>query len=183
MNRPPLLPVLLAALLMVGCGPDPAAQPMSPALGPQGETALTTSAPSYRLQRGSSGWSGSIDFTFTNRSAREISLLNCRGGYGLHLEKRVGEEWVPAWRPVMLMCLSQPIRLAPGQSRRDTIPLFAGPRGSNTYPQFEVDEIDGIYRIVVNTAYWNYDHGGPPWGQEPPLELRVSNPFEIRSGS
>lgn len=166
----------VAALLMAGCALEGVTAPP-----PVGDAAVATSASSYTLQGTQGGWAGEIDFAFTNVTGQTISLLNCRGGFGVRLEKREGGEWVPAWHPVLLQCLSPPIELRPGETHHHTLHVFAGRPGSNRYPQFEVDRIDGTYRLVVGSAYWDYDHDGPPWGEPVPLEHRVSNTFEIRA--
>lgn len=85
-----------------------------------------------------------------------------------------------AWSPVLLECLSPPIEIAPGASLNDEVDISAGKRGSNMYPQFMVDDIEGVYRLVIGSAYWSYDHNGPPWGEPVPVPDRVSNSFEIR---
>ena len=71
--------------------------------------------------------------------------------------------------------------MGPASSLPDEVEILAGRPGSNLHPQFAVDEIDGMYRLVVESAYWNYDHDGPPWGETLPLEYRASEPFEIRA--
>jgi hypothetical protein len=172
--------LLLASALLVGCAPDPLTPPSSASRADNVVGAIVTSAYSYELQRTSVAWTGQIPFTFTNVSDRTISLLNCNGAYSLRLEKLVNGSWARAWSPVLPMCLSQPIRRTPGQTIAGDIGIFSGLPGSDVHPQFEVPEIEGTYRIVIDSGFWNYDHDGPPWGQVPPLEYRVSNSFEIR---
>jgi hypothetical protein len=171
----------MIAFFAAACGADSATSPRSPALVPGDAGAIVTDAGSYTLQSTQSGWMVEIRYHFTNRSDRVISLLNCSGAYGIRLEKQEGDRWVTAWRPVLPMCLSQPIRIGAGEVRSDRLHLFAGQHGSNSYPQFETGEIGGNYRLVIESAFWGYDHDGPPWGEQPPLEYRVSNVFELRT--
>ena len=133
----------------------------------------------YVLTATDVGWLGELDFTFHNVTHRTISLLNCRGGFSLRLEKWDGDDWLPAWHPVLLGCLSPPIEIQPGESHDHTLGVFSGHPDSNHYPRFSVEPIDGTYRLVILGAFWDYDHDGPPWGQPPPLDARVSDPFEI----
>jgi hypothetical protein len=135
------------------------------------------------LQRTADGWRGELGYLFVNVTPRTISLVNCHGAYGLSLEKWLDGQWVRAYTPVLPMCLSGPIEIRPGTAHERRFELFAGPRGSNLYPQFEVEPVAGTYRLVIEAAYWNYDHRatGGNWGTPVPLEDRVSDPFEIRT--
>jgi hypothetical protein len=177
-NMMPRLPACFLAFAVVhssACDP-------SGVLGPgpnSGGAPVEMSASRYILTTTEVGWRGELGFTFHNVTDRTISLLNCRGGFGLRLEKWDDGRWIPAWHPVLLGCLSPPIEIGPEESHEHTLHLFSGRPGSNHYPQFSVDPIDGIYRLVILEAFWDYDHDGPPWGEPPPLEARVSDRFEI----
>jgi hypothetical protein len=180
MNRPFIaliivLPLLAACALQAPTGPGPAE-----ALDP-GDTPIVTDRTSYTLQRGSHGWETEIVFEYTNATERTISLLNCNGSFALRLEKLDAGEWVSAWGPPIPMCLSRPIEIARGDRYATTLSVFGGFPGTNTYPQFQVEPVDGTYRLVIESAYWGYDHDGPPWGEQVPLEERVSHTFEIRT--
>lgn len=136
--------------------------------------AVVTSASSYTLTSSGSMWSGEIRFSFTNLTGRRLSLPNCHGQYGVMLEKWEDGKWVPGYIPVQLACSTAPIVIRAGGTRDDVLWILAGRQGSNVYPQFSVTRIDGTYRLVIGGSY-----GGPPWF---PLDLRVSDPFEIRTG-
>ncbi len=174
--------VALGALLLSGCAlhaptaPDPVDSVVDPGGAP-----IVTDRASYTLQRGSHGWEGEISFEYTNRTDRTISMVNCNGSFALRLEKWEEGDWVSAWSPPIPMCLSPPIEIEPGATYSRTVPVFGGFPDSNTHPQFNVDEIDGTYRLVIESAYWNYDHDGPPWGVQLPLEERASHTIEIRT--
>lgn len=176
MHRRLPITIALATTLLAGCERLPLETAGATLEGPPLETGAST----YTLASSDQLLMGEIDFRFTNRSERTISLLNCLGGWALALEKQVGGEWVRAWSGVRLGCLSPPIEIGAGEAREDTLRVFAGQRGTNTYPQFAVEEIEGTYRLVLGDAFWNYDHDGPPWGTTVPLEFRVSAPFQIR---
>jgi hypothetical protein len=55
--------------------------------------------------------------------------------------------------------------------------VVAYPCGGNTYPQFELDEVPGTYRLV----WGNFDTWVPGDGARGPLPLaaRVSNEFQL----
>lgn len=143
------------------------------------EAAVTTDRDAYALERADGMWRTRIGFALHNRGDQTLSLLNCRGAFGLELQKREAGEWVAAWQPALPMCLSPAIEIPPGGAHETTLEVVAGERGSNVIPQFHVDELAGTYRLVITSAYLDYDSAGPPWGREPPLELRVSDPFEL----
>lgn len=172
----PAFPLGAALTLLAagGCG-----SPTAP-LGPD-DPPVVMSDSLYVLEAGATGWRGELAFTYYNVTDRTLSLANCRGGFAYRLEKWTDEGWVTAWSPVLLMCLSPPIRIPPGRSHEHVATVFSGFPDSNSYPRFQVDEIDGTYRVVIDGVFWNYDHDGPPWGEVPPEERRVSHPFEIRT--
>ena len=176
MRRRPHVIIALGVTLLAGC--DRA--PLGTALTLDGDPALQTGAQSYTLTSSGQWLLGEIDVRFTNRSAETVSLLNCLDGWALILEKHVAGEWRQAWTGVRLGCLSPPIRIRPGEVRERVLRVVAGHDGTRNHPQFQVDEIGGTYRLVLGDAFWDYDHDGPPWGRAVPIELRVSNPFELR---
>jgi hypothetical protein len=170
------LPLLLAS---AGCSSG--AGVTAPSLLVEGDEPAIVMAESVLVLEGDEwGWRGEIGYTFRNRTERTISLLNCNGGYGLQLERWDGAEWVVAWSPALLMCLSAPIELAPGETLSRTLGVFGGRPDSNMHPRFAVSEIEGTYRLVITAALWDYDHDGPPWGTPVPVEHRSSGPFEVR---
>lgn len=173
--------ITIAAAVLASCTQEiTPPQPFSPSFE---HSPVVTGASRYTLERTSSGWRGKIAYAFANTSDRRVSLLNCRGDYGVRLQKRVGDAWVDAWSSVVRGCLSPPLELAPGETLQDEIDIFAGRPGSNVYPQFSVSPIEGEYRLVIGSAYWNYDHDGPPWGDLLPIELRASDVFELRTSN
>lgn len=175
--------IAIASAGLTSCSHEVVASTQSPALTPNEGAPVVTDASRYDLQSVSNGWRGSIRYVFTNTTGRTVSLLNCNGQYALRLEQRQGTEWVSAWSPPVQECLSPPIHIAPGASLQGEIEVFAGRPGSNIYPQFAVPQIDGIYRLVIESAFFDYDHSGPPWGDVLPIGQRISSPFEIRTGS
>ena len=121
--------------------------------------------------------------TFTNRTADTIVLHPCNDrppAAGL-------DEWVDGqWRPAFDQACadifnSDAPRVAPGQSRTDTL-LIAASLRPDTSPRFELATVPGLYRVVYFKAHrnWTSDHPGPRLpGQRLPKELRVSNAFRV----
>jgi hypothetical protein len=176
-RSPPLLVFVTAGVLLGGCALDEETSLGDPPPS-SGAPLLVPAEASYALEATADGWVGAMDFAYTNTTAEVVSLLNCRDGFGVKLERWQDSEWQWAWSPVLLSCLSPPIEIPPGETYDFTLSVFAGYPGGNSYPMFAFDEIEGYYRLVVTSAYWNY-HDSPPWGDELPLSDRASNPFAL----
>ena len=177
------LAALSAALLACSAEPageaavDPApALPATPA--PSHDFAIATDAGIYFLDRDATHLRTTINYTYTNRTGELVSLLNCNGAYGVRLEKLDAGDWATAWIPGMNACLSEPIQLAPGESLEDRVEIVGGESGSEVFPHFQT-EMTGTFRLVIDSAILDYQPNGP-WEKKPPMEERVSNPFEIR---
>ncbi len=163
-----------ASLVLFGCGGEGPVAPLAHGDGP-----VVMGSELFVLEAGTAGWSGTLTFEYRNQTDRTISLLNCRGNFGLRLEKWMGQEWVLGWAPVLQLCLSPPIEISPGESHEHELHVFGGFPDGNVYPKFFVDEISGHYRLVITSGYWDYDPDGPEWGELVPLEERVSRPFRL----
>jgi hypothetical protein len=172
---------LFGLALLAACERDVTPPTLDAVLVVAGGSAIVTDTSSYLFTSSETGLTGQIAFDFTNVTRRTISLVNCLGGYRLWLEKQVGSDWTRAWSPVQLDCVSPPIVLRRGETRSDTLRIFGGHPGTNRFPLFMVDEVEGSYRLVIGAAYWNYNHDGPSFGQALPLQYTVSHPFEIRT--
>src|SRR5438128_1943071 len=91
------------AVLLAGCSDSTSPRTSSASL--LAEVDFQTDASAYVLHAGSIAYEGAIEVTYTNHSGSNVYFVNCRGGTGVTLEKKVGEQWVPAYSPVRLMCL------------------------------------------------------------------------------
>jgi hypothetical protein len=60
-----------------------------------------------------------------------------------------------------------------------TVHVWGALPGSNSYPQFDVRDPRGTYRIVWEDAVSRYDDSLPA-GYQIPLEARISNRFALR---
>ena len=163
-------PVILGALLVNGC---------LSATGPADPPLLQTDMLTVELVRDGDAFRTSIPYTFTNRTGGPVYLLNCRGGFGLHLERQEEGDWAPAWSPVLLACLSPPIVIDEAEVWVDTVEVVAGLPDGNLWPRFDVADPAGTYRIVWGAAFSSYRPDGPPWGRLLPWAERVSNSFEL----
>jgi hypothetical protein len=173
------LPAALGLVLLAGCGLHDSDHAVLEAPPPGDASAILSEQDAYVLQPTGDGWESTLRFSYRNESDATISLLNCRGGFALQLEKWQDDSWVPAWSPVVLGCLSAPIEIPPGETHEFDVGVFGGYPDGNVHPRFEVDQLDGYYRLVVTSAFWNYDAASPGWGDEVPLRYRVSNAFVL----
>jgi hypothetical protein len=97
----------------------------------------------------------------------------------VRLEKRVDDAWRPAWGGMCTHVLMPPQRLAPGQSRTDTVVFFAS-RVPNEYPSLPDGPLAGTYRLVYEWVYDSWD----PWrrgelGTPVADSLLTSNEFRV----
>lgn len=142
-----------------------------------------TDSTSYTFVTSAVATQGRISTTLTNRTGRAMYFVNCNGGTSLSIQRLDGAQWKHFWSPVQLLCLSPPIVVQNGSTQAFDIRVFAGSAGSNVFPKFERPLVTGVYRVMWNDAYFNYQdrQNGVPWSDPVPEALRVSNSFVIRA--
>ena len=144
------------------------------------EPLLQTESLEYELSSGSVGLRTEIPYSFENRTGDAVYLVNCNGDFALVLQRLEGDQWVTAWGPVLNDCLSPPIVIAEGEVWADTVHVWGAMAGTNSFPQFDVAEPAGIYRILWIDALSSFqDH--LPFGPQIPEEYRISNRFFLRT--
>jgi hypothetical protein len=123
-----------------------------------------------------------IHFRYRNDTGRTVSIVNCRGGLNIGLEKRTSDGWETFYQAVLLMCLSAPIQIPAGAIYMDTARILGVLPGHNAGPEFATDDLDGEYRLVWGNLVHGYDTDRPGFGDAVgPLR---SNPFLlVRPGS
>jgi hypothetical protein len=186
MHRLALVPATFTAVVVVLASAcvTAAEDPMSASAGapPEADTHMRTGSASYDLVRRDGGYATAIDFSFTNPLEESIHVVNCRGGLAVSLERWSGAAWERAWTPVLLRCLSPPIEIAAGETFQSTIDVWGSDPGRNHIPEFTVAPVEGTYRLVWGNLVlrWRGDYVDGAFGDPVPLELRVSNSFELR---
>jgi len=178
----------LALLLLVACEGRESA-PSGGADTPPGADTLTGDADAplrtdrdrYVLRPGDIGPEAVIVATFTNPTDAPLYIVNCNGAIGWGLQRLVGE-WVEDWIVAMNACLSEPLVVAAGGSRTDT--LYFRPDGGGSPPSgVSRDPVEeGTYRVVLYGVLTSFDPDARPMGKEVPVEQRVSQPFTIEPG-
>ncbi len=150
------------------------------------DTALVTDGTSFRLEewgsvRGNLWYRADIPYSFTNRTGSKVYLPNCNGGIHLRLEMEgmIGE-WVHVWGPVLLACQGPPIVIEPGEVYRRTLGVI-GCLDGNCGPRLVLPPTAATpVRILWEGALSSYDEDERPYGEQIPLEERVSNRFTLQ---
>lgn len=143
-----------------------------------GGVLLRTDAPAYSIEETDRAFVVDIPFTFTNATGETVYVPNCRGMAPPILQKRVGDEWVLAYVPVVLACLSAPIVIERDHLYSGTLEVRAW-KGDNVAPKFRIAELNGLYRLVWPGPVHDYDDAEPGFGERLPDEHRTSNPFTL----
>jgi hypothetical protein len=166
---------------MGACSPPPPVEVTRDRSAP-----IQTDRLQYVARRAYEGVEFSVPFTYTNRSADTVFLPNCRvegrPDLDMALQKRVRGQWHRVWGSGTLLCLSPPVVIAPGKTYTDTLEVFGGTSGKQVYPELEVREVEGEYRLVWTQLHTGFDSEPYPQGDTLPLDAKVSNPFTLKVG-
>lgn len=138
---------------------------------------VQTGASSYAVEDLSFGRVIPVDVTFTNTLSEIVYIGHC-GGMPSRLEKRHGLRWVLVGGEGTLDCGGTTVVLEPGKTYSRTIRYYGMPRGSNSYPQFETDDLRGEYRIVLTEVAVDRSDADPV-GRLIPHRNRSSNTFTV----
>jgi len=158
--------------LLFGC------QTFNGSRAPLHASLVTDSTEVTAYHRGS-GYVATIGFTFTNNTGRTISRAGCGGPGWPGLEKKVNTRWISAYHPVVLACRTYPdFSWQPGAQIRDALRFVAYERGHNTYPQINVDSIDGTYRLR-----WSFTEGREAGAKGARNIEAISNEFYMKLSS
>jgi hypothetical protein len=160
---------------LAGCDSTSVTSPAPEAQDPS----IVTDQLSYRLTPEGEWLAVTIPATFTNRTGAAVYLLNCNGGFDKTLERWNGSVWVTAWEGGSGDCLSDPIVIGPGESLSRQLHVLGAAPGSNSYPQFDVANPSGAYRLVWYDLLSSFQRDASPYGPPISLEFRVSNTFDL----
>jgi len=116
-----------------------------------------------------------IGFVYTNTTAKPVSKAGCGSPPFPGLEKKVNDQWVAAYYPLYLMCLTKPdFMLESGQTYRGVLEFMAHEPGHHTGPELRVDSIDGIYRLR-----WDFAEGTDATAKGARRVQSISNEFRM----
>jgi len=124
-----------------------ACQSLGPSEQPNSDSLVTDSA-QVGVRHSGFGYIADIGFVYTNTTPKPISKAGCGVLPFPDLEKKVNDEWVPAYFPIYAACLTKPdFKLESGESYHGVLKFLAFEPGHNTEPVLKVDSIDGTYRL------------------------------------
>lgn len=169
------LVVIVLGLSLVGGGcarmGDLLGLPAADRAGPQPNgPPIQTDSSVYHV-RTAGGYQATIGLTYTNPTGEPVFIAACHNPHPPLMEKWEDGQWVTAYNPPVLMCITPPVVIEPRQSYSYTYRIVAGLPHDNAYPKFEVSEIPGTYRLR-----WLLRGPDAPL----PLEQTISNTFELQ---
>jgi hypothetical protein len=181
------LTAAVALLVLFACKPaetPPPAQPAEtttpPSPAPPAQNfAVSTDRNSYQMIEGPYGPEVTITTTIRAPRDKRVYITNCNGAIGTGLQRLVGGKWEYAWAQEMNACLSAPIIIEPGQEKTTTILAASGEHAAVDARRNSSRIEGGTYRVGWHGLYTSWDLNKRPWGEELPLEQRVSAPFTI----
>lgn len=143
------------------------------------EAPVTTDRARYALGEGPFGPETTIVTTFRAPAGRAVYLENCNDAVNVGLQRLSGTTWSHAWAVERNACLSPPIVVPAGGERTETIVVASGADAVVSSRRTETKIDAGTYRVVWIGVYKSFDMNARPFGEELPLEQRVSAPFTI----
>lgn len=151
----------------VGCHTlAPSARPLT--------AALRTDSTEIGAHRSGFYYLANIGFVYTNTTAKPVSMAGC-GPRFPDLEKNVGGKWVAAYYPVYLACLMKPdFMIESGATFRGVLQFMASEPGHKTFPELNVDSIDGVYRLR-----WDFREGIEAMAPGTRIVKSISNEFQM----
>ncbi len=164
-----LLLLLLQACEIFGSSDDPAANAQQFAIETQ-----QTVYQAVALEEDDRFFSFEIVATFTNLTHAPVYFVGCLPPQQPLLDIKEGNEWKPVYQPIQLLCLSEPLRLVPGDTL--SLPHVYGAcyPDNNCGPTFD-GPVTGTYRLRQFDAYYD------PEGTKPvEIESLVSNTFTLK---
>ena len=173
--KPILLIVLLACTKPEPPPPPTELKPAPPVV----QLPVRTDRARYVMGEGPFGPETKIVTTFTAPKDKPLYLMNCNGQFSIGLQRLEGERWVYAWSVEMNACLSEPIVIPAGGTRAGSMTVASGVDALVSSRRTERKVGAGTYRAAWHGLYTSFDVKARPWGEELPLEQRVSAPFTI----
>jgi hypothetical protein len=135
----------------------------------------------YVFRYGFFGPEITIVSTFRAPKERPVYIVNCNGAMSYGLQRLVDGKWIESWGAVTNSCLSEPIVIAAGGERSETIILRPGV-GAVIYPREDRKVIEaGTYRVVWHGVLFSFDFNARPFGDALPVEQRASAPFVVEA--
>jgi hypothetical protein len=184
-HQPGMLPMIrtvpwliVSVTLLGGCALRDS--PLEPSAAVRNGTPwLQTDRAEYVLREEGQVLAVDFELVYENRLDQAVAVPTCHSPMRPIVERRVGGEWVHAWSPVELMCITSPLVIPAGGSYRFRYPVRLGMWDLESWPRSSEGGINGTHRLVwfVGAHDRRADNG---LGAPLPLEYRVSNEFVLR---
>lgn len=143
-----VFPLVVLGFSVEACDPSRIARPELIA-------SLRTDSTEIGVHSNEIGFNAKIGFVYTNTTDGPVAKAGCGFPPFPELQKKVDGQWVPAYYPVYLLCLTKPdFSLPSGSSYRGVLDFFAAKPGQSWAPVLLVDSIDGVYRLE-----WDFVQG------------------------
>ena len=147
MSRTPRLAVLLALFALAGCDVFSDGEPGR----------LRTGADVVEARVGDPFITFEVPVTYTNTTDETAYFGGCARPDPPSVQKRVDGDWVLAYNPIVQLCLSTPLPIAPGESLEYVLHAAAAVPGTRAGPEWRVGEVPGTYRLL-----WRVEERGEP---------------------
>lgn len=145
-----------------------------------GETFLTTDAPVYEIRV--EGTVHAVDFELTYRNPLNVAVAvpACHSHTRPMLQKLVDGEWVYAFSPIELLCITAPLVIPARGTHQFRYELRAAAHDLARWPGAADGTLDGTYRLRWSVGLHDR-RADAGVGKRLPEEYVVSNTFELRS--
>ena len=144
---------------------------------PSGLIALQTDQAIYQAVPREDGRAIAIDIqlTFTNTAQAPVYFTGCHPPHASVMEKKEGNDWNVVFSPIVLLCLSPPVEVQPGDSIMFASPVYACFLDQSCSPKITADAFlpDNTFRLRQQISW---DKAGR---ELIPESMLVSNTFEI----
>jgi hypothetical protein len=161
-----MLRILVLACALAACA--------NPSGGTPDAADLRTDRTEYTLSERGNVLQVSIGIVFTNGTSAPVFAHGCNQPDPPSLQRSEGGRWVTVYSPIVELCLSSPVRLAPGATYERTYTLSGGLPGTNVAPTFYVPRGTATYRLR-----WDAVRGSADPDSRGALLPVYSNEFQI----
>lgn len=142
---------------------------------------LRTSSGLYQVEVTTAWASLRVPYEFSNDTDRTVYVGGCNGVIAPLFERRVGDEWEGAYQAPTLSCWSPPRAISAGTTVAETAELSWRVTPDTTASgRYQPGTVAGRYRLRwIHATLASFSGSGPSDSHSLPLELSVSNPFDI----
>lgn len=146
------------------------------------EAPIQTERLEYAMSDSATTLTARISITWRNTTGRTIYIANCpvasEPAYLIDLLRWSDGSYESSLEGLERDCAGSPLEIAAGDLFIDTVDI-AGARPGGQLPAFRIEPVQGIYRILVRSAFFTYDLEHNALADSLPTVDRVSNRFGL----